>query len=565
MSRRAASAATWALLLAAAAAWSSPAALTQAPADPATGVATFNIFVNATPVGFERVQLTRSDGGGWTIRANGQVTGPLPSDIGRFELTYDDNWQPVSLAVDGVRTGIPFVLETAIADGVATGTLTQRDVPETFETTIDPASIVLPNYIYAPYEVLAVRLSGAGPGTELPVYVAPRGVITVRVNDVDTQRIDTADRTIIATTYRLTFDNPEQPLAAEVWVDETQRLLRLSIPFASLDVVRQDLSAASTRLTAEAHPGDEQVRVQTDGFSLATTVTSPPETAPPAGADGRAAVVLVPGPASSDRDGTRHGIPIFGQMAGALADGGVVVARYDRRGTGQSGGRAESAMLEDYADDVRAVVRHLQERDDVDRDRVVVVGHGEGGWAGLLATRREGRVAGLVLMAAPALRGEDRVLEQQRLELDRLNLSDAERQVRIDLQTRIHRAVLDDGGWDNIPQPLRETADTPWFRSFLEFDPADSLRRIRQPVLLVQGSLDQEMPPHHADQLETTAESRTRRGATVERVRLEGVNHLLTPAESGSVEEYATLADARVTPAVVEAIIDWIGRTLAPG
>ena len=564
MSRRAASAVPWVLLLAAAAAWSSPAALTQAPADPATGVATFNIFVNATPVGFERVQLTRSDGG-WTIRANGQVTGPLPSDIGRFELTYDDNWQPVSLAVDGVRTGIPFVLETAIADGVATGTLTQRDVPETFETTIDPASIVLPNYIYAPYEVLAVRLSGAGPGTELPVYVAPRGVITVRVNDVDTQRIDTADRTIIATTYRLTFDNPEQPLAAEVWVDETQRLLRLSIPFASLDVVRQDLSAASTRLTAEAHPGDEQVRVQTDGFSLATTVTSPPETAPPAGADGRAAVVLVPGPASSDRDGTRHGIPIFGQMAGALADGGVVVARYDRRGTGQSGGRAESAMLEDYADDVRAVVRHLQERDDVDRDRVVVVGHGEGGWAGLLATRREGRVAGLVLIAAPALRGEDRVLEQQRLELDRLNLSDAERQARIDLQTRIHRAVLDDGGWDNIPQPLRETADTPWFRSFLEFDPADSLRRIRQPVLLVQGSLDQEMPTHHADQLETTAESRTRRGATVERVRLEGVNHLLTPARTGSVEEYASLADARVTPAVVDAIIDWIGRTLAPG
>ena len=565
MSRRAASAAPWALLLAAAAAWSSPVALTQAPADPATGVATFNIFVNATPVGFERVQLTRSDDGGWTIRANGQVTGPLPSDIGRFELTYDDNWQPVSLAVDGVRTGIPFVLETAIADGVATGTLTQRDVPETFETTIDPASIVLPNYIYAPYEVLAVRLSGAGPGTELPVYVAPRGVITARVNDVDTQRIETADRTIIATTYRLTFDNPEQPLTAEVWVDETQRLLRLSIPFASLDVVRQDLSAASTRLTAEAHPGDEQVRVQTDGFSLATTVTSPPETAPPAGTDGRAAVVLVPGPASSDRDGTRHGIPILGQMAGALADGGVVVARYDRRGTGQSGGRAESAMLEDYADDVRAVVRHLQERDDVDRDRVVVVGHGEGGWVGLLATRREGRVAGLVLIAAPALRGEDRVLEQQRMELDRLNLSDAERQARIDLQTRIHRAVLDDGGWGDIPQPLRETADTPWFRSFLEFDPADNLRRIRQPVLLVQGSLDQEMPPHHADQLETTAESRTRRGATVERVRLEGVNHLLTPAETGSVEEYATLADARVTPAVVEAIIDWIGRTLAPG
>ena len=571
MTRRAAPAVRWAIVLAAVAAWSSivlpagqaPAAQAQAPAraDPATGEATFNIFVNATPVGFERVQLSRADDG-WIIRASGQVTGPLPSDIRRFELAYDDDWRPLSLAIDGVRTGIPFGLETTIAGGTATGTLTQRDSVEPFETTIDPASIVLPNYIYAPYEALAVRLNGIEPGTDLPVFVAPGGVITLRVNRVGTQRIDTAERTLVATTYSLTFADAERPLGAEVWVDEARRLLRLSIPSASLDVIRQDLSAASSRVTGEPHPGDEPVRVQTDGFSLATTVTAPPADAPPPEADGRAAVVLVPGPASSDRDGTRHGVSILREMAGALADRGLVVARYDRRGTGQSGGRAESAMLEDYADDVRAVVRHLQERDDVNRDRIAVVGHGEGGWIALLATRREGRVAGLVLIAAPAVSGEELVLEQQQMALDQLSLSDAERQERIDLQTRIHRAVLDGDSWEGIPQPLREPADTPWFRSFLAFDPEDSLRRIRQPVLILQGTLDQEMPSRHADRLENIAESRTRRGATVDRVQLEGVNHLLTPAETGSGEEYATLADAQISSSVVEAIVDWIARAL---
>ena len=545
------------------AAWASAAALAlaQAPADPATGEAIFNIFVNATPVGFERVQLVRSDDG-WVIRATGQVTAPLANDTRRFEVTYDADWQPVSLAVDGTRAGVPFVLDTTIAGGTATSALTQDDALETSETTIDPASIVLPNFIYSAYEALAVRLAGAEPGTELPIYVAPSGNVTVRVNGVDGQRIETAGGTIVATTYRLTFQEPQRPLGADVWVDETGRLLRISIPSASLEVIRRDLAAASTRLTGEPHPGDTEVRVQTDGFSLAATVTAPPETAPPAGPDGRAAVVLVPGPGSSDRDGTRHGIPIFRQLAGALADSGVVVARYDRRGTGQSGGRVESAMLEDYADDVRAMVRQLRRRDDVDEDRVIVIGHGEGGWIGLLATRREGRVAALALIAAPAVTGNELVLEQQQAALDRLQASDTERQERTELQMRINQAVLGEGEWEGIPQPLRESADTPWFRSFLAFDPADILRRIRQPLLIVQGTLDQEMPPRHAERLEKIADSRTRSGATVELVRLDGVNHLLTPAETGSVEEYATLAQPEVTPAVVKAIVDWIERAV---
>lgn len=543
------------------AACSSAIVTAQAPPDPATGETTFNIFVNATPVGFERVQLTRSDEG-WLIQATGQVTGPLPSDIRRFEVLYDDAWRPVSLGVDGTRAGIPFVMESTITGGAAASELTERDAQRTFETEIDPASIILPNFIYSAYEALAVRLSGSEAGTELPVYVAPNGVFTVRVNRIDTQRVETVERTITATTYGLTFEDPEQPLGAEVWVDESRRLLRLSVPSAALEVIRRDLSTPSARIASEPHPGDQQVRLQADGFSLATTVTTPPDTAPPPGTDGRAAVVLTPGPASPDRDGARHGIPILRQLAGALADSGVVVARYDRRGTGQSGGRAESAMLEDYADDVRAVVRHLRDRDDVDRDRVVVVGHGEGGWVALLATRREGDIAGLVLIAAPALVGTEFVLEQQRSALDQLNLTDVERQQRTDLQTRIHRAVLGEDTWDDIPQPMREAADTPWFRSFLQFDPEDHLRRIRQPLLIIQGSLDQEMPLHHADRLETIGDGRTRRGATVERVQLDGINHLLAPAETGSVEEYASLVDAQVSPAVAEAILDWIARVL---
>ena len=76
--------------------------------------------------------------------------------------------------------------------------------------------------------------------------------------------------------------------------------------------------------------------------------------------------MLVGGSGPTDRDELAFGIPILGQLAGALADAGFIVVRYDKRGVGQSGGRAEAASLADYADDVRAAVKLLSERKDVD-------------------------------------------------------------------------------------------------------------------------------------------------------------------------------------------------------
>ena len=66
-------------------------------------------------------------------------------------------------------------------------------------------------------------------------------------------------------------------------------------------------------------------------------------------------------PAPTDRDEFVAGIPIFAQLANALADAGYLVVRYDERGAGQSGGRQESATIEEFAVDARAVVTYLDE------------------------------------------------------------------------------------------------------------------------------------------------------------------------------------------------------------
>jgi hypothetical protein len=46
-------------------------------------------------------------------------------------------------------------------------------------------------------------------------------------------------------------------------------------------------------------------------------------------------------------------------------------------------------------------------------------------------------------------------------------------------------------------------------------------------------------------------------------VKVPGVNHLLVPATTGEVDEYATLKDRRISPILTGSIVTWLQKTLA--
>ena len=83
--------------------------------------------------------------------------------------------------------------------------------------------------------------------------------------------------------------------------------------------------------------------------------------------------------------------------------------------------------------------------------------------------------------------------------------------------------------------------------------------QVKQPILIVQGDLDTQVPPHHAEQLAELARKR-KKAPPVEAVHLPGVNHLLVKATTGEVEEYPKLADKQITPDAAAAIADWLRR-----
>ena len=104
--------------------------------------------------------------------------------------------------------------------------------------------------------------------------------------------------------------------------------------------------------------------------------------------------------------------------------------------------------------------------------------------------------------------------------------------------------MLTGKGWEDVPADIRKQAESPWFASFLAFDPAPVIGKLDQPLFVIQGALDTQVPPHHAEKLGALANARKKAPKT-EVVVLPGINHLLVPAKTGDVSEYGVLLTAR--------------------
>jgi pimeloyl-ACP methyl ester carboxylesterase len=534
--------------------WSAlvPHAQQQTPTAPSS---TFIVFLRGERVGSEDISVART-ADGWTISSSGRVGPPLDLVLRELQIRYTSDWKPLELRIDATARDQPIVLRTTIADTTATTNFSQAGQNGERSTTIASDAVLLPTPFWAPFEALAQRLRFADPGSSLQAYAGGMA-FPVTVGASLDETIQTPSETIRARRTSVTLDAPGAPFELTLWADENGRLLRLSIPVQSIEIAREDIASVATRRVTVSRSNDEQVRVPANGFSLAATLSKPE------GATGRQlpAVILVAGSGSQDRDETAFGVPIFGQLAGRLADAGFVVLRYDKRGVGQSGGRIESATLADYTEDLRAAVRFVSDRKDVNRRQIAVVGYSDGGAIALLAASRENRIAAVGLLSSIGVTGAELNMAQVTHAMSRSKRPDAEREATIAMQKRIQTAVLTGKGWEEVPPALRRQADIPWFKSYLTFDPARVMSDVRQPMLIVHGLLDTQVQPSNADALEKLAATRKR--GTVDVVRLPGVNHLLVPAVTGEFDEYASLKDKNVSEAVSTAITDWLKKTFA--
>ncbi|MBL0938777.1 MAG: alpha/beta hydrolase [Gemmatimonadaceae bacterium] len=213
----------------------------------------------------------------------------------------------------------------------------------------------------------------------------------------------------------------------------------------------------------------------------------------------------------------------FEKIENGLLRIGIASFRYDEVGTGLSGGSyREYATSTTLADDLADVLTTLRSHQKFEATEFLLIGHSEGGLIASMAAVSSNRIAGLVLLAAPATPGSQ-VMQDQWAAFQRLGGETTEE------QQSIHRERL---------------RLDPWYRLFLTLDPSPIYARVVQPVLLLQGEQDYSVPAWHADRIASVL--RENGNTRVKLVRLPERGHA-----------FINLDPNEFDPAVTALIVDW--------
>jgi len=343
-----------------------------------------------------------------------------------------------------------------------------------------------------------------------------------------------------------------QVATVTLWLvrDTAGRVVRAGVPSQSLVVTRVDGIAASRlelgkpdyAAPAGAPYVAETVTVPTTlGHTLGGTFTSPASSS-----DRMPVVISITGSGPQDRDEQISIVPggyrLFRQIADTLGRRGIAMLRMDDRGVGASGGSFTTADSRDFANDIRAALAYLRTRADVDPARLFLVGHSEGGLIAPMVAVDEPSLAGIVLMAGPGRTGRDIVRFQRRYAIE--HDTSLSRSRRSALLAGVNAAV------DSTMQSTR------WLSFFASHDPLATARKVKVPVLILQGGDDQQVIAAETPLLEKAFRDGGNRDVTA-RI-FPGQNHLFIPQPGGNPAGYATLTTNLASPEVLGALADWI-------
>ena len=154
---------------------------------------------------------------------------------------------------------------------------------------------------------------------------------------------------------------------------------------------------------------------------------------------------------------------------------------------------------------------YLKTRPEVDPRRIGLIGHSEGGIVAPMAAARNADVAFVVMMAGSGVPG-DEILPAQLILISEAAGKSHEDAEKDAAEERVVLALVEHEKDDAaLEKQLREklagklpeaqldaqikSLTSPWFRQFLAYDPATTLRKVTCPVLALNGEKDLQVPP----------------------------------------------------------------------
>lgn len=300
------------------------------------------------------------------------------------------------------------------------------------------------------------------------------------------------------------------------------------------------------------------------------------------------AVILISGSGGQDRNEEIFNHKPFFVIADYLTRNGIAVLRFDDRGIGQSTGKQEGATSEDFAKDVLAGVKFLKERNEIDKTKIGLIGHSEGGIIAPLAAVQTTDIAFIILMAGPGVSGYSILAAQNELIMRSEGVSEEEIQKSLKSQQEVF-SILKNSSADNLEKELRDKLrseyqsltdnekaklgdsityidmqtkilSSPWFKYFLNHDPASVLEKVKCPVLAINGEYDLQVPPkENLSAIKTALEKGGNKNFEV--LELKGLNHLFQTSDTGKISEYGQIEET-ISPLALQTMLDWIKKVV---
>jgi hypothetical protein len=315
------------------------------------------------------------------------------------------------------------------------------------------------------------------------------------------------------------------------------------------------------------------------GITLAGTLTLPSK-------EGiYPAVILITGSGAQNRDEELMGHKPFLVLADFLTKNGIAVLRFDDRGTAASKGDFKTATSLDLSTDVSAGLTYLLTRKEINKKKIGLIGHSEGGIIAPMVANSSKDVAFIVLLAGTGITGGQLLLLQQQLIGRASGISDTDLQkakmtnsgafelvkkstnidqLKTDLTTYLNQTLKEN---PDIKKPTGMSQDdfvkmqvnqiaNPWMVYFIKYDPAIALEKVKCPVLALNGEKDLQVPPK--ENLEAIRNALAKgKNKKVTAIELPGLNHLFQECKNGTPAEYATI-EQTFSPIALNEILKWI-------
>ena len=343
----------------------------------------------------------------------------------------------------------------------------------------------------------------------------------------------------------------------DVWTDLSRTPLLIVIEAQGARIIRQ----GSEQLADILKPAvvddllSEEVTFQNGDVLLAGTLS-----VPKSGGKRFPAALLISGSGSQDRDGNPGTFNLYRLIAERLTANGVAVLRHDDRGVGKSAMPKTPTAYRDLINDSKAAVHYLRSRSEIDPDRIVLIGHSEGGTTATIIASEDPKIAALTLLAGAIVANFEQLLHEQTIYQQALehpfNPQDQAKYPQIVrwLVTQIAEARA--GKTDVTPTDLRE-----YLRQHLALNLVETYKRIRCPVLILQGERDALVLAHHA-----VAAARALADAGNKQVLVRifpNLSHLFTPSPLDRT--VSTESKNQISPDVLATIQKWISDSVMRG